>query len=201
MSIYATDSGIVREPIPAGNYVARCTQMIHIGTVQGQFGPKNTVRIGWELPDELKDFGKGLQPQFISQEYSLSMNVKSNLRKMLESWRGKGFTAEEAKKFDITKLLGVTCMINIIHKPSADGSKVYSNIGSISAMPKGVKAPKQINETQNLSYDDWSNEVFEGLPDFLKAKICLTPEYAEMKKPGSTKHADEFIQHDDDLPF
>jgi len=58
MPIYATNSGTRRELIPAGNYIGRCYQMIHIGTVQETYlgEPKqfNKVRIGWELPTERK---------------------------------------------------------------------------------------------------------------------------------------------------
>jgi hypothetical protein len=60
MPIYATNSGTRRELIPAGNYIGRCYQMIHIGTVQETYlgEPKqfNKVRIGWELPTERKVF-------------------------------------------------------------------------------------------------------------------------------------------------
>lgn len=202
MPIYATDNGIERKPIPAGNYPARCTQMIEIGTVMGMYGAKKKVRLGWELPDELVTFSpeKGPQPQFISQEYSLSMNTRASLRIMLESWRGKGFTKEEAKKFEITKLLGVTCMINIIHKTSEDGSRVYASIGNISSIPKGLKVSKQVNPTIELSYANWDQDVFDALPEWLRAKMILTPEYAELKKPGSSNNVHEMVV-EDDLPF
>src|SRR5688500_13440346 len=124
MAIHATNKTAQRELIPAGNYVARCYQMIEIGTVKENImGDEKTlhkVRIGWELPTELKVFNpeKGEQPLVISKEYTLSMNEKSNLRKDLKSWRGKDFTEDEARKFDITALVGVPCMLNIIHKPS-----------------------------------------------------------------------------------
>ena len=42
MSINATNTGVKRELIPAGNYAARCYSMIHIGTVEasGQTGDR-----------------------------------------------------------------------------------------------------------------------------------------------------------------
>src|SRR4051812_29825095 len=52
MAIIATAAQ--RELIPAGNYPARCYQMIQIGTVEelvmGETKVLNKVRIGWELP-------------------------------------------------------------------------------------------------------------------------------------------------------
>lgn len=206
MAIYASSSGENYEPIPAGNYFARCYMMIHIGTVTGSYGPKNMIRIGWEFPDDLKvfDAAKGPQPMAISQEYALSMSPKSNLCKMLESWRGQGFTPEQRKKFDVTALLGKVCMINVIHKPAeADPTRIYANIGSISAVPKGSKVKAQVNPMINLSYDNWNQEVFDNLPEYFKSKMVLTPEYAEMKKPGSSAGHDMTMNSgpDDDLPF
>src|SRR6476646_4032953 len=122
MSINATNNGVMRELIPAGNYIARCYQMIEIGTVDefvmGKPVRAKKVRIGWELPTELKVLReeKGEQPLVISKEYTLSMNEKANLRKDLKSWRGRDFTEDELRAFDITNLLGVPCMLNIIHK-------------------------------------------------------------------------------------
>lgn len=210
MAITATSNGTKRELIPAGNYVARCYQMVHIGTVHEEYmgEPKelNKVRIGWELPTELKVFNeeKGEQPRVISKEFTLSLHEKSNLRKTLASWRGKDFTEEEAKKFDVSKLIGAPCMLNIIHKPSkTDPSKIYEEIGSISPMPRGMACPEQINPTFLLDYDNWDDEKFNWLPDFIKDKIKSSAEYAKLRQPDET-HVLQTAGNDeepDDLPF
>ena len=67
----------------------------------------------------------------------LSLSEKANLRKDLESWRGKAFTAEELKGFDIEKLIGVNAMASIIHNQSGD--RTYANISSISKLMKGLQ--------------------------------------------------------------
>lgn len=207
MPIIATQNGTPRELTPAGNYIARCYQMIHIGTIEDTFkGEKkifNKVRIGWELPTETKVFNadKGEEPFVISKEFTLSMNEKANLRKMLESWRGKGFTEDEAKSFDITKLIGATCMINIIHKPKAnDPSTIYAEVATVSPMPKGIQCPPQLNETIIWEYDNPNMAVYEKLPDFLKEKIKQS---AEWKKLNMKDQQPEPIVTEtvDDLPF
>lgn len=206
-SIIATQNGTPRELTPAGNFIARCYQMIHIGTIEDTFkGEKkifNKVRIGWELPTETKVFNaeKGEEPFVISKEFSLSMNEKANLRKMLESWRGKGFSEEEAKAFDITKLIGAACMINIIHKPKAsDPNTLYAEIATVSPMPKGFPCPPQINDTIIWAYDTPDMNVFEKLPDFLKEKIKTSAEWEKLG--GKPTQAPEPITADaDDLPF
>lgn len=212
MSITATTSGSARELIPSGNYIARCYSMIEIGTVtefvMGKQSILKKVRIGWELPTELKVFNpeKGEQPLAISKEYTLSMHEKSNLRKDLKSWRGKDFTEDEAKSFDITKLLGQACMLNIIHKPGVqDPTKVYEQIAGITAIPKGMKAPGLINELFVLSYDDFDQAKFDSLPDFIKTKMQGSLEYLAMKNPHSKTLDDSNgvmeTETVDDLPF
>ena len=206
MAIIATNNGTARELIPANNYLARCYQMIEIGTIkeviQGTEKILTKVRIGWELPTELKVFNpdKGEQPCVISKEYTLSMNEKANLRKMLAAWRGKDFTEEEAKAFDITKLLGVPCMINIIHKPSKDGTKTYEEIAGVTAIPKGIPAPAPILPMTLLSYDSFDMDIFNALPDFIKNKMITSLEYAKIADPNST-HFDNNNEVVDDLPF
>lgn len=206
MAINATNSGTQRELIPASNYIARCYQMIEVGTIQevilGETKTLRKVRIGWELPEELRVFNteKGEQPCVISQEFTLSMNEKSNLRKVLASWRGKDFTEEEARCFDVSKLLGVPCMLNIIHKPSkTDPSKIYEQIGSVSPLPKSVKCPDQVNKTVILSYDSFDWAIFESLPDFIKTKMKSSTEFAALQQPNHTSMAAS--EPIDDLPF
>jgi hypothetical protein len=208
MAINAKNTGSTRELIPAGNYVARCYRMIEVGTVsEVVMGDRKTlhkVRIGWELPLELRVFdqSKGEQPLVIDQEYTLSLNEKSNLRKMLESWRGKGFTEKEAECFDITKLLGVPCLLNIIHKTSKTGN-VYEQIAGVTAVPRGTQVPPQISKTFVLSYDNFDEDLFNSLPDFIKQKMQGSLEYSALKNPGvkNMPEASDITEPIDDLPF
>jgi hypothetical protein len=209
MAINATNSGQQRQLIESGNYIARCYQMIHIGTVSevilGQQKILNKVRIGWELPTELKVFKEenGEQPCVISKEFTLSMNEKATLRKTLASWRGKDFSEDEAKCFDVTKLLGKPCMLNIIQKPSKDGTKLYNEIAGVTPLPKGFECPPQINENLLWDYDTANMNVFEKLPDFLKDKIKESLEWQALQQPNAT-HIDSphsLSEPVDDLPF
>ena len=213
MPINATSNGSTsRELIPASNYIARCYKMIQIGTVQeiilGEKKILNKVRIGWELPTELKVFNeeKGEQPLVIDKEFTLSMHEKSGLRAMLKSWRGKDFTEEEAKCFDITKLIGVPCMLNIIHKPSKkDATKIYEEIAGITPMPKGMICPTQMNPTFVLSYDDFNTDQFNSLPEFIKSKMMTSLEYVAIMNPSHTEMPSDVEEHTmnqvNDLPF
>lgn len=207
MAIIAENNGTKRELIPQGNYVARCYQMIQIGTVkevfEGETKILHKVRIGWELPEELRVFdeAKGEQPLVMSAEYTLSMHEKAKLRAILQSWRGKAFTEDEAKKFDITKLIGASCLLNVIHKTTANGT--FANIAGVTPLPKGMICPPAINNPFILSFDEWDNDKFNSLPDFIKNKIASSLEYEKIRNPHSASVDDVTPNNEgvDDLPF
>lgn len=212
MSIIATNKGGGNniEPIPTGNYPARCYSMVHIGTVEenilGTIKILNKVRITWELPTELKVFKEenGEQPIVISKEFTLSMHEKSTLRNYLKNWRGKDFTEEEANAFDITKLIGVPCMLNITHKKSKDGQRTYAEIGSISTIPKGFECPPQINESFIFTYENFNENNFNKLPEFIRLKMITSEEYKKLKSGGvehEMNNNTNFKEVEDDSPF
>ena len=208
-AIIATNNGGCAnyEPAPAGNHVARCISMVHIGTVEEEYlGEKkmqNKVRITWELPEEKKVFKEenGEQPFVLSKEFTLSMHEKSSLRKWLESWRGKSFTEEESKQFDVAKLVGAPCLLNVIHKEKKDGNKIAA-IASVSTMPKSMVCPTAINPLVVFSVTDFKQEIFDTFPDFLKDKIKSSREYIAMQQPNVVEIAPAPAEEQsDDLPF
>lgn len=200
MAIIAKSSGngdgVAYSPIPAGNYVARCYSMIEIGTLNevilGNEKRVHKIRITFELPTELKVFNaeKGEQPCVISKEFTLSMNEKSNLRAFLTAWRGKAFTEDEAYAFDVTKLLSVPCLLNIIHKQGRkDPSKTFDEIASATPLPKGMVCPPQVNPTFEFSHSEWDWEKFNSLPNFLQEKIKQSEEFKAMSVQAPAKAA------------
>lgn len=211
MAIIATSNGNTNfEPIATGNYPARCYSMIHIGTIDevilGTQKTLNKVRITWELPTELKVFKEenGEQPHVISKEFTLSMHEKATLRNFLKNWRGKDFTEDEAKAFDIEKLIGAPCMLNITHKKSKDGTKTYAEIGSISTMPKGFPCPEQITPSFVWTYEDFNSDKFNALPDYLKAKMVNSVEYKQAVSGGQEVEVNDPIveqQDENEPPF
>ncbi len=207
MGIYAEkkDSDFIQ--VEPGTYVARCYSMIEIGTVETEFnGEKKKsrqVNITWELPTETAVFKEenGPEPFVVSKTYNLSMHEKSTLRKDLESWRGQGFTEAEAKHFDITKLLGKPCILSIIHEfGKTDPTKKYVRISSISKLMKGQECPPQINQTRLLSFENWDENLFKALPEWLQDKIKSSEEYSSLFEPSMAVRDDK-VDSLDDLPF
>jgi hypothetical protein len=191
MGFVASDSGGGNfKRVPSGVHVGRCYSLIDLGTQlsSGQYGEKlqHKIRVAWELFGEDEE-GKPLTVEFdgkempmtISKSYTLSLNEKSSLRKDLQSWRGREFTDEEAKGFDISKLIGAYCMVNVT--TSETNGKTYSNVANLTPLPTALKAnkPAPIHEivTFDLDNPDWA--VFDSFHDKLKDAIKRSPEFAK----------------------
>jgi len=209
MAIYAettNNSDFVQ--VEPGTYVARCYSMIEIGTIETEYkGIKkmqHKVNITWELPTELAVFKeeKGPEPYVVSKNYTLSMYKEANLRKDLESWRGKGYTDEEAERVDVTKLIGQPCILSVIHQPRKDdASKNYVAISSISKLMKDQVCPDQINPTRLLSFDNFNWDTFNSLSDYMKDKIKSSREFQMLQEPGLTRDVETGNDELNDMPF
>jgi hypothetical protein len=213
MSEITAESNQKQYPLmPTGNHIARCYQIIHIGTIpetyKGETKMRNLVRASFETPDEKFIFSeeKGEQPFSISKKWTLSMHEKGNLKKDLQAWRGKPFKDDEAKKFNISKLIGAPCMINVIHE-EYEGRK-YAKITSITPLVKGMTCPPQINPTLIFGYAPFNQETFDSLGQWLKDEIVKSKEYQALKNPSHTETEENLNTGDgsatlaeDDLPF
>lgn len=181
------------EMVPSGSHVARCYQVIHIGTIpeeyQGEHKHLNKVRIGFELPLEMREFNEGEEkkPMSISREFTLSLGDKSNLKKFVE-----GMCGEVPEDFDVESLIGKECLITIVHKSKSKGGQ-RADMTTASPLPKGMECPPAINKPKILNFDNFDHELFMSLPDFLKDKIRSSLEY---KKLFSTDPVDK-----GDIPF
>jgi hypothetical protein len=189
MAIVATQkSSAPRQLPPAGTHLARCYQIIDLGTHdkewQGKKRKSHEIRVSWELPNETADFGKGHQEPFaVHKTYTLSLSEKSNLRHDLQCWRGRDFTEQELAAFDVAKLLGKTCMTTVTHVEK-NGS-TYANVTAVTSVPKGLPDAPQVNPSVEYSIgDDGENAKFSALPDFLKEMIRTSDEWKSMKTPA-----------------
>jgi hypothetical protein len=193
-------------PVPAGTWPAICYRFIDLGTQQttfaGEVSEKHQVQIAWELHDEecvMREGPKAGQPMMIQQTYTWSMNEKANLRKALESWRGKKFTDAEIESFDVRTLLGVPCLLSVIHNEKGD--KVYANVASVTKPPKGMQIGTLINPPIFLALtpEEFDREAFEALSDRMKEKIMDSPEYQRLVA-GNGSSAKGFVQ-EEEIPF
>jgi hypothetical protein len=190
------------DPVPAGTHVARFIEIINIGSVEteweGQKRLSHKIRLGFELCNERKVFKEGEQekPYTISREFTYSMGEKSNLRPVVEGMIGATLTDEEARTFDLEKLLGTACLLNVVHVTKGDS--VYANIKSASPLLKGITAPEQFNKSRLVDVDTATEEVINSLPQFIAEKMRSSQEYKTRTSVGMNGH-DEIKSGD--IPF
>jgi hypothetical protein len=128
-------------PAPAGMHRAICCDVVDLGMVTGQFGTKHKVRIIWQTEMCMPD-GK---PFMVDQRYTLSLDERSNLRKDLETWRGRQFTLEEAAGFDLERLIGTPCGLLVAHKPKTQRpGEVFANVQAV--LPAMPGAPLKVRD-------------------------------------------------------
>jgi len=171
------------QTVPAGTHVARCYQIIHIGTIvdtyQGEEKLVNKVRLVFELPLETADFGKGEQPFSIGRDFTLSMHEKSGLRAFVQSWLGKAMSDAEANKFDIGTLLGKEAMVSVMHR-TANTGRNYADLKGASPLAKGMTCPPQVNAAFLLDYDSEDFDLrFKMLPEWLQNKVSSSAEFSK----------------------
>lgn len=173
-------------PCPPGSYLARCVRLLDLGTVQTDYqGEAKTAHkclLAFEVldPDTRRDDGA---PFVLSKRYTLSLHEKAALRKELASWRGRDFTPEELKGFDLRNILGQPCFVSVVE--TTKGDRTYSNIAGIMKAPKGMPVPASAEPLLYWSMSDpepnW--EAFALLHAKLVEQIEATPEYKRLTPP------------------
>lgn len=173
-------------PPEQGTYSARLCNLVDLGhqssVWEGEQKTAHKILLTFEITDAENRREDG-SAHTINRRFTASLHKKAALRKLLESWRGRPFTDDELKSFDLKTLLGKPCLIGIIHETKGD--RTYANLSSIMRLPKGF-APGLDTEPLihfDLSAPDWT--VFAQLPSRLQDQIAASPEFAKLDAPKS----------------
>ena len=188
-------------------YLARCYAVVVTGTQFNQlYGKAQTsMRFMFELPSELITFEKDgetvTMPKTISTKpLTYSMHERANLRKFLESWIGRKFTADELRAgVDPNKFCGMPCKLHIAVGTKADGSE-YNSIDSIFRLKDG-KCPPLYNEKIAFDIGDPEQDLDEmdKLPSWIQDIIRKSDEWQRRMYPEDYATEDA-SQYDDDIP-
>lgn len=216
MSLMAKDSGGGSfTPVAPGMHLARCYRIVDLGTqkseYQGQIKHLKKVMLQFEVHGE-DESGKALvtaknEPMSISKNFTLSLAEKATLRKDLQAWRGKDFTSDELRGFELKNILGAWAMITAA-KSIGNNGKEYTNVISINPVPVAIKKaglPEGFNKLSMFVIDEPDMELFETFGNGLKEKIQATPEWrarddqSSYEKPKPTGSG--FDDMDSDIPF
>lgn len=189
------------EPLPAGPHAARCIHLIQLGTHEREYqgevkAPAFRIRLEFEVPEERVTTKEGKNmPKIIGKEYTLSLHEKATLRKDLKGWRSVDFTDDEAKGFDVEKLVGVPCLISVVR--SEYNGKTYANIDSVMRLPPALQCGPQEHASVMYNIEDGRNGVYLELPEWLRKKIDAA--FEMMPLPTHAQPADP--QDRGSLPF
>ena len=212
MALIAKESGgSTFTPVPPGMYLARCYRIVDLGTqkseYQGKVNNLPKVMLQFEVHGN-DDDGKPLvtlkgEPMTISKNFTLSLAEKATLRKDLQTWRGKPFTPDELKGFQIDNVLGAWAMIAIT-KELGNNGKEYTNIANINKVLKEMKAnlPEGHNKCATFYIENPDMDLFDTFSENLRAKIEQSPEWKRRSNTVQTPSAKSgFDDMDNDIPF
>lgn len=126
------------KPAPEGLHLAVCCDVWDIWTEARpeHFGGGlvDKTRIVWQLEDKDPETGERYEASNI---YTASLHEKAKLRQHLEAWRGRKFTDEERRGFELESIIGICCQIQIVHNIK-EGGKTYANVQAVVPVGKGM---------------------------------------------------------------
>lgn len=206
-------------PLAEEQYPAVCVHVIDIGTQPPAPNSKfqkwtRKVVLVWELPGEQVEFEKdGELVSFnrtVSKTFTLSLHENGHLRPFLVAWRGRKFTAEELQRFELDQLLGVPCMVQIVH--AERNGRTYANAENVFRLPKGMQKPEATKPLISFSLNDVKGDSVTWpleMPSWTKEKIMQSKEWLERFDggmgnddiPPPTDQDASFLEDEDSLPF
>ncbi len=166
-------------PPEAGTFTARCIGLIDLGTqtavYEGESKAARKLLMQFEVTDTDNRRSDG-SAHILSKRFTASLHPKAALRGFLEAWRGRPFTPEELRGFDLKTVLGAPALVNIVQAEKA--GKVFANIAGAMKLPKGMPAPAGELELTHFDLSDVSWATFETLPERIRLQIEQSPEFA-----------------------
>lgn len=168
-------------PVEPGVYLAVCVGVIDLGE---QYSEKfknyrNEVQFVWELAGETVEVDGEQKPRQLSRTFSVAASKKSNLRGFLGGWNGVQYSDEQFQDLDLFGQAGRPCQLNVVLNDTGE----YANVDSVIPLPKGMSAPQAVSPTILWNMDEWSDEKFSALPDWVQEKIKKSTQYQKDHTP------------------
>jgi len=183
-------------PHPDGQFAAQCVDAIDLGEKVEDY-PGTPERLAHKCAIVFRTGAKNPETGDlidIAKEYTVSMGEKANLRKDLESWRGKPYNeAQITEGVPVHKLAGNWALITVAQKQSGKG-RTYAFIQSIVGIPAVMRVTLPAFSAYTRA-DYWQ----ERKDEYMKAAATFRAKHAA---PPSDEFDDSQMQDDaDDLPF
>lgn len=169
---------VPQDNIEVGSYPARVVRILDLGLQAGQefegrMKPNaHKVDFTYELLDcFMKDKDGNFdesKPRWISEDFPLH-RPDADLAKSTK--RAKAIDPSNSCDYDLTKMLGMPCMVTVGHKVSK--GKTYDKVLDVAPMraSQAASAPALKNEPILFLLDNPDMEVFNKLPPFMQDRI------------------------------
>ncbi len=172
-------------PVDGGTYPAICVGIIDLGEQLNDYNNRKSyedhVLFIWELPNVTIEIDGEKKPRWVSKEYNAVLSERSNLSKMLTSWRG----VEPPDEFDLPQMIGEAALIQVVVKEKQNG-ELKNDITGVMGFINGVPKPQTETELLLFNMDEWNDEIFEKLPDWVKKRIMKSTQYQKFHAPDTT---------------
>jgi len=167
--------------VEPGVYFAVCIGVIDLGE---QYSEKfksysNRVQFVWELPSETIEVDGKQEPKQLSKEFAIATKKNSGLRTFISSWNSRAYTDEEFQEVELFDQIGKACQLNVVLSESGE----YANVDSVMPIPKGFTAPESSTTPILWDMDNWNDEVFKALPEWVQDKIKKSTQYQKEHTP------------------
>lgn len=171
-------------PVEPGVYMAVCIGLVDLGEQYSTAfkNYSNKCLYIWELPTELVEVDGEQKPRQLSKEFTVAATSKSNLRKLIESWNGKSYSDEDFLEFDLFDQVGKSCQLNVVLNETGE----YANVESVIPIPKGFPAPTSDTPPIKWNIDEWNDEAFAALPEWIAEKVKKSTQYQKLHAPAET---------------
>lgn len=190
-------SGASVPPMEAGTYPAVCVGVVDLGEQHSETFKKysDKLLIIWEIPSQTIEIDGEDKPRWLSKDFAASLHEKSNLHKILVSWRGKAFTEKELTEdengfmqFSVLDMLGAGCFLQVIVEEKDSSS--YNRITSVISLPAGMDPPTTETPLIAFDIDAWDDEVFNSLPEWIQERIKKSTQYQKLHVPTDSIDVD-----------
>lgn len=192
--VTAHDAGGGFEPHREGQYAMVCVDVVDLGVNVEVFPgqePREVAKVALVFASGERQEDGSLT--LVTTEMTNSANEKANLRRFIEAWRGKSYSAEQiAAGLPIGKLWSQPALVSIEHVTTRKNKK-FAKIKSISQVPTGVAAPdgKVVEEYTRPKFLTDRKAAYAAA--LTKHRTAMGAGQPEPEYPGDDE--------DDDLPF
>ena len=168
-------------PVEPGVYIAVCVGVVNLGEQYSEkfksYRPE--VQFIWELAGETVEVDGETKPRQLSRAFTFSASKKGNLRGFISSWNGVQYSDEQFGEVDLFNQVGRACQLNVVLNDTGE----YANVDSVIPLPKGMPAPTTDTPPILWNMDEWDDEKFAALPDWVQEKIKKSTQYQKDHTP------------------